>query len=1573
MILLLNSFTGYAQKNLGCGRFIKPVTHAYPVGPQIYSDRFNNNYSEEELEEQTAGKGFANCTSGYFHLIFSDYVPKSGLPVAFTQAEKDIICQVFSDISNLVVAKNPDTKVVIKITKNQIPTGTNPSDNSDVEIAAIGSGIYENKCGIENTDAMKVITTGLPYGKRNHGYIILNKDITNWYTGTSLPIPSGKYDLFTIVYHEAMHILGMGSNIKESGFFHTTWDYYLKSDNPTGVSLLDYNSKGKCCDEHILNSKFLPINFSNIGCKTNQGVYFQTNTKVPLALLSYTGSQAEALSHLCTDKVDYLMGLDFPLGQRRTITDEEKSILCTLGYSTTACKGSECNPVAVQTGPFIVKPGGKIILGLKDLVLNTSPNATLSTIPMTSSLALTTSIINNEIVCLAGTKVGQYPLKYTVQGCSQERLCDEGEVMIVITDVIEKNCGNDNCELLYENFEKFNNHEEIRYFLSAKRNGFAYDYVTPFAENSADLLNSKATVATTWYCSSKNDKILTPSNDATQTGSKFLGIAVRNIDYENLPEGVTFPLCKPIQPGQTAEVSFFAAAYKDCTESNIELNFMASKPLSSYDIHTKPTVKIGPIYVPLPTANLSPAPSGATTMNNVKFVKYTQVITNNTSENLNYLSLSTFTKTPHSIAGIGTNYGYVYIDEVSAKLQEPCVIIPPTGTFSTCITDTPDPKKDLIWGKPNTTTKFSSLGVSPNGTWNTVTVYGQLILDQDVSFLDKTFYMEEGSEIVVQQNFFAHFNSCYLQGCKTMWKGINVPDAAYLGMTNSDIRDAHWAIKASGNGIYLDHNTFANNYYGIYLDKYYNFQSYFINNTFRGEGQLLPYYNGQTKDPTMYNSGQISYCGIYMKNSYYSVGDFADNNNINKFNQLQNGIIAYGGHLSAYYCEMLNIGGGLKGPFIFDRAISMSGTRGDVIDCDFQNCPQAISSGGGIGGYLSFLRNKITDCTTYGISVSHTEETKVEILGNIIKVSDKSKMYFAIQLREIMPTDPDNPTGTYTKVNDNDITTGEQYTDGIRILDCSSYVPGLVFDNVISPASTKQTDAGRGIYLNNATYFQIDSNGISGRYNGIVLEQSEGNLVRKNQVGNVIDKIDIFNGIWGYNSPYNLYCCNHIENKENAMHFSGICIYGNGIKSNTLQNYTVGMLYDEGSYTGTQFNTGNDFDFSTAAGTPSTGIAIDAQHDDPNPTVVSQSLFTCDPLQIPDVVFSANSDWFKDNKGLVFCEDGNGCKNTAWFPTFTDTTIVRKEMLKTNGTTTQWEGEQYLYNMISRNPEAITENQLLTTFYKEQSESDLGLLYAVRQQMINGIGNTTFNAELKSIDEKLASFMVLTKTLEDKKIKANSNEKDAIAEQITAIRGDIATLLLQYEKMQNSIEEAEKIKWTAIVNQNANISPKILAAQRLQKTNDYVAKYHLQNNSLTQEQLASLYTVALECPRTSGSAVFTARALYEYAQNIVVNWKPIDQCKKGESIPIDTKVSKNNIGATIYPNPTDGELHIEIIGIKDFTGEVILYNLQGQVVYQQAIGVNNIIDIQTIPQGVYIVKILNNKEVVQTEKLTIIK
>ena len=170
--------------------------------------------------------------------------------------------------------------------------------------------------------------------------------------------------------------------------------------------------------------------------------------------------------------------------------------------------------------------------------------------------------------------------------------------------------------------------------------------------------------------------------------------------------------------------------------------------------------------------------------------------------------------------------------------------------------------------------------------------------------------------------------------------------------------------------------------------------------------------------------------------------------------------------------------------------------------------------------------------------------------------------------------------------------------------------------------------------------------------------------------------------------------------------------------------------------------------------------------------------------------------------------------------------------------------------------------------------------------------------------------------------------------------------------------------------QNASISSKILAAQLLQKVNNYVATYHLQENSLKSEQLSSLYAIATKCPRTGGSAVFIARGLYEYAQNIVVNWKTVEQCKE---IPFDTKVSKSNINATIYPNPVSSELHIDIPSVKDFTGEVLIYNLQGQIAFQQAIGLSNTIDIQGLSQGMYIVKIVQNSQVLQTEKLTIIK
>jgi hypothetical protein len=68
---------------------------------------------------------------------------------------------------------------------------------------------------------------------------------------------------------------------------------------------------------------------------------------------------------------------------------------------------------------------------------------------------------------------------------------------------------------------------------------------------------------------------------------------------------------------------------------------------------------------------------------------------------------------------------------------------------------------------------------------------------------------------------------------------------------------------------------------------------------------------------------------------------------------------------------------------------------------------------------------------------------------------------------------------------------------------------------------------------------------------------------------------------------------------------------------------------------------------------------------------------------------------------------------------------------------------------------------------------------------------------------------------------------------------------------------------------------------------------------------------------------------------------------------------------TIYPNPTQGRLSVEISNMpKDKTGEITLHNMEGKrLQYLRSLETVNRFDLSTYPMGVYIFRITVGKKV----------
>jgi hypothetical protein len=174
----------------------------------------------------------------FLNLIFSG---------EFSADEEATICQVFTDLSGLLESQREG--ILIRIVKTPLNEGVYGAGTSFYLEDANGQG-----CGIGNNMVWEQMNTAvdydgvLPYHTAS-GVLKINQTLPSpnyWHTLHD-DLPDGQLsehavDLYTVVLHEALHILGFASRIQPDGLpvngFYSRWDklLYAHDEMPTMAS-----------------------------------------------------------------------------------------------------------------------------------------------------------------------------------------------------------------------------------------------------------------------------------------------------------------------------------------------------------------------------------------------------------------------------------------------------------------------------------------------------------------------------------------------------------------------------------------------------------------------------------------------------------------------------------------------------------------------------------------------------------------------------------------------------------------------------------------------------------------------------------------------------------------------------------------------------------------------------------------------------------------------------------------------------------------------------------------------------------------------------------------------------------------------------------------------------------------------------------------------------------------------------------------------------------------------------------------------------------------------------------------
>jgi hypothetical protein len=342
------------------------------------------------------------CDAGYFRLHFEanstlDPNHYSVLCQLFT----DLSCFIQSPLSSPCSVTSNTTKVHIYITDD----ATGGTAGSASYMLSFPSNPSSNTPGISDNLVWKTIVSGVdgyigvapPMNIGNNFYhAIINVNTTvNWnYNLSTASLAPGQYDFYTVYLHEATHALGFASQFGPGGTslygannnYFSRFDMFLRDHN--SVPLLN-NTTPSCVNNSMQFIGGINNNINPGGCLGNSVSgwancatsvqYVSPSNTVPVPI--YTpfcfeiGSSMSHFEDICYPTAaapygnnQYFIMAEAYGGVKRHLKEEERNVLCDIGYSVSA---SYSTPAV--TGNYTYAAGscnGLSVWGVNDGIQN---------------------------------------------------------------------------------------------------------------------------------------------------------------------------------------------------------------------------------------------------------------------------------------------------------------------------------------------------------------------------------------------------------------------------------------------------------------------------------------------------------------------------------------------------------------------------------------------------------------------------------------------------------------------------------------------------------------------------------------------------------------------------------------------------------------------------------------------------------------------------------------------------------------------------------------------------------------------------------------------------------------------------------------------------------------------------------------------------------------------------------------------------------------------------------------------------------------------------------------------------
>ncbi|MBP6238260.1 MAG: T9SS type A sorting domain-containing protein [Saprospiraceae bacterium] len=1571
-----------------CGEL--PYHQATSTNPDsIFFDRFGNSY-DLFSSSQNSITNTNSLQIGLFTLEFSN---------EYSRNEINVCTAVFDELSDLLIQREllnacgtpiANSPIVIHLVKTQvfsdpntIATGTPFFYGSHTVCTRniVHSNVYLKLNGISfQTNSF------LPYD----GEIMLSRNHL-YFSGYPASCPSNLNDLYTIVMHEAMHVIAFHPLIQET--FNIS-DYDLLFKNNTGEKLLT-----NVCSSYCYSSTFE-------GCSNDCDLTVGTQNN-PVA----------TIAHL--ENPSFVMYPFLSLGERKFLHPNEVQILCDMGYNTTTCTNSPfivpsnfggnftraCGPYSgCCSNQYKYCMGEEPTIMFSDLLCFVHSSSPISIVDVIGHFNLTVFTDRVEIKNPESKTSGSIFVSYRVDLPNQPCKVIIRSFRIWFDQTCE--CEIDNVDicsnvLCYHDFDNLIPGNDLNF-------GFPFYFEdTPFGcNNTPDLYEN--------LYPNNGNVVYTVENEAVVFklfGAPFYGcqleLSLLAGNYFHRPTtleiwGSEFPPCDINDKG----INRTCGITTTCGDGTI----FKSVCLGEYSL-SETSALLTPLTIQINQNNI------ALPINYLFIInKSGDVAFDNISVHVNCPPpVSSFTSSSDCLSysfspdatQLGTTYMWSFGDGNTSTLSSPIHNYLNNGTFEVTLTafscgqstsTTQNVEVNCIGPSSSCTNQSGCISIGTdissqillsdliNGTNpiipNTPVYFGYEIKNQCFSlegelvidvwhatFNNTKWYCAPGSSIRIPNYglFGSHwFINSTLQGCEKMWRGIiyeGLPSAPFLGSAGIALQGT--TIKDAWHGVEMGNNTtittygssFIDNYIGIFVAPNLGISQKIVtdirNTNFIYDGTMLPMYTGQPEwsqrshaGIRVHNLAQLNVTGGLFQNVQYGIRAINTSSNIQSAHFEDTDLFSSYGIL-----------------------IESAGPLTDITNQNlFTNLSNSIKLDGGRRAVIRISDNDFFNNRPNPNNIGYKGVWVLNHPASSLRINQQNTFNFiygtAVEVTTAL---------SYMQISDNDFTiSGPDLTpivlDGIKeasFVDNNDFFVGNGFRGKVMEIKNCQKIEFLSNIMHNGTATASST--------GFDVRGSTQCLFRNNQV--------LFPGqgflIQGGQASQNNYCCNTAD-QANPQSFT---FYGANLKSNLKQN-TLRKLQLRGDI-GQQLSAGNIWEPS------SIGWLVNGTVDKANfNRFTTTTASNARPTTITPAAIAPF--WFDPTGTATTCATTPTCglKNFFTGPLDPDLTLAGPY----TPTVTPPSGDcfEFLNSIKDFLPLGTsTDDAELITYWNAA-----GLLE--NWQIEHG---KVFWADCKDslkgdpvvkewIDVERVKDLVLISDgpLRSDGAAAMTDILNASA-QISALPplviGSIpTTVFTAYEQMATATDAYQVVTanmGTSAATKAAALLPQVAALPAsksflVDRKKVWTVELKIIAtgvSSVTAAEWDEVRTIAQKCPLTSGQAVYEAQSLMKVIGKYYSSDIDIDcTTPKLRSIEITQEESE----VSIHPNPSNGLFTINWPEDK-MIDQIVISDISGRTVTQISVGNkrNVLIDLSSQHPGVYFYKATSGNSQVAQGKLIIIK